>query len=191
MYSNTFVYTVSIFMLQGEYFFSPNQTLPPEPFVKVKPVLLPRHSNQNEKLTIVDGYPYLGFCDKSPFQGLLLASLVDIQHDRFGWHLSHKTAKSWKGLKHVLCCIAKLLTFCTKSTCSYFFCLFFIDPPLPSQCGYFSAHSTEDIAGLHIRSSLDAFAVFFAYVSFFVTVSQFTGQETETPTWRILITNRM
>ena len=83
----------------------------------------------------------------------------------------------------------KLLIFCARSTSPNFSPLFLIDPPLPSQCGYFSAHSTEDIAGLHIRRSLDAFAVFFAYVSFLAAVSQFTGQETETPTWLLHLEN--
>ena len=144
------------------------------------------------QLWSVDGYPYLGFCDKSPFQGelfALLASPVDIQRDRFGWHLRHETAKSWKELEHALRRIAKLLIFCAKSTSPSFSRLFLIDPPHPSQCGYFIAHSTEDIARLHIRRSLDAFAVFFAYVSFLAAVSQFTGQETETPTWLLHLEN--
>jgi hypothetical protein len=140
----------------------------------------------------LDAYPYLGFCDSSPFQGELFAPLagqVILEHDRFGWHLSHETAKSWKTLEQALRRIATLLKDCAKPASPNFARLFFRDPPIPSSCGYFLAHSTEDIARAQVGSSLDAFAVFFAYVSFLAAVSQFSGQETETPTWLIHLEN--
>jgi hypothetical protein len=58
-----------------------------------------------------------------------------------------------------------------------------LEPKFPSAYGYFSTHSTETAARLALRRSLDAFAVYFAYVSFFVAVGQFTGKPRHTPAW--------
>ena len=45
------------------------------------------------------------------------------------------------------------------------------------------SHPTETAAQLGLTLSLDAFAVYFAYVSFLVAVGQFTGKPRHTPAW--------
>ena len=57
------------------------------------------------------------------------------------------------------------------------------EPKFPSAYGYFSSHSTENAARSDFRRSMDAFAVYFAYVSFLVAVGQFTGKPSGTPAW--------
>lgn len=81
-------------MRNGHYFSSPNQNSPPEPFAEFEPVPVQYSpSALRNHLWSLDGYPYLGFCDKFPFQGelfsLLAVSVDDIplEHDRYGWHL--------------------------------------------------------------------------------------------------------
>ncbi len=109
-----------------------------------------------------------------------------LDHDRHGWHLPHDTAKSWKQLEQTLCYIAKRLRdwFRAASPTKQFL---HIEPKFPSDYGYFSSHSTEVAARSGISHSLDAFAVYLAYVSFLVAICQFTGKPTNTPGWLICL----
>ena len=129
----------------------------------------------------LDGYPYLGFCDKSPFQGeffTLLASPVEhmlLEHDRFGWHLSRETAKSWKLLEQSLRRIGAHVKRWFHEGFPTFPFFLLIEPEVSSKFGYFSAHTTEDAARSGLRSSLDAFVVYTAYISFYAALCQFIG----------------
>ena len=140
-------------------------------------------------LWALDGYPYLAFCDKLPFQGelfnLLAGSVEDMRldHDRHGWHLPRETTKSWKLLEHTLRHIATLLTRWFHAAAPKFPFFLLIKPEPPSKFGYFTTHSTEDAARSGLRSSLDAFAVYLAYVSFLAALCQFTGDATDFPAW--------
>lgn len=98
-----------------------------------------------------------------------------LEHDRYNWHLPHDTAKSWKQLEQTLRGIAKKLRdwFRAASPPKHFL---LHEPKFPSEYGYFSSHPTEVAARSGIRRSLDAFAVYFSYVSFLVALCQFTGK---------------
>ena len=181
---NTFVYAVSTFMLHGHYISSPNQTSPPEPSGEFLPLPLPYCPTAlRKRLWAVEFHPYLAFCDESPFQGQLFGVLggsvdaMHLDHDRHGWHLSHETAKSWKEREQTLRQIAKRLRQWFHVAGSI------LEPKFPSGYGYFSSYSTETAARSGLRRSLDAFAVYFAYVSFLVAVGQFTGKPRHTPAW--------
>jgi len=160
-------------MLHGHYFSSPNQTLPPKPFAEAQPLPMPYPPTAlRSHRWALDGYPYLAFCDKLPFQGELLTLLAGsvqdmrLDHDHHGWHLPHKTTKLWKQLEHTLYHIAKQLKEWFHASSPYFPFFLVIEPQLPSKFGYFTTHSTEDAAQSCLRSSLDSFSVYIAYVSF-------------------------
>ena len=140
----------------------------------------------------LDGYPYLPFCDKSPFQGELFALLatsandIVLEHDCYGWHLTGNTAKQWKLLEQTLSLISLRLKKWFQAS----------SPPvgfkvtvseLLSEFGYFTAHSTDTEARCRLRSSLDAFAVYFAFVSFLAALCQFTGKVRGTPAWLVCL----
>jgi len=137
----------------------------------------------------LDGYPYLAFCDKLPFQGELLTLLAGsvedmrLDHDRHGWHLPRETTKSWKQLEHTLRHIAKQLKEWFHASSPYFPFFLVIEPQLPSKFGYFTTHSTEDAARSGLRSSLDSFSVYIAYVSFLAALCQFTDKAGDPPSW--------
>ena len=140
----------------------------------------------------LDGYPYLPFCDKSPFQGELFSPLatsaddIALEHDRYGWHLTFNTAKQWKHLEQTLSLISfRLKKWFQASSPPVGFNL--TVPELPSKFGYFMAHSTDTEALCCLRSSLDAFAVYFAFVSFIAALCQFTGEARGTPAWLICL----
>lgn len=171
-------------MLHGHYITSPNQTSPPEP--SSEPRLLPRPycpTALRKHLWAVEHHPYLAFCDKSPFQGQLFGLLggsvdaMHLDHSRHGWHLPHETAKSWKQLEQTLRHVAKRLRQ------SFYVAISILEPRFPSAYGYFSTHSTETAARSDLSRSLDAFAVYFAYVSFLVALGQFTRKPRQTPAW--------
>ena len=102
---------------------------------------------------------------------------MHLDHTHSGWHLPHNTAKSWKQLEQTLHHIAQRLR-------QWFHIAGPItEPKFPSAYGYFSPHSTQSAARSDLRRSLDAFAVYFAYVSFLVAVGQFTGKPSQTQAW--------
>jgi hypothetical protein len=182
-------------MHDGHYLSSPNQTSPPELFAEPQPLSLPYSpTDLRNRLWSLDGYPYLAFCDKLPFQGKLFALLagpVDnmlLENDRHGWHLPYGTAKLWKQLEQMLRLIAKLLMDWFQAA-SPNIKIFLIHAQLPSKFGYFSAHPTEDTARRSLSRSLDAFAVYLAYISFLVALSEFTSKATDTPAWLIWLEN--
>ena len=126
----------------------------------------------------LDGYPYLGFCDKFPFQDEFLTVLGEdtpLQHDRYGWHLHHETTKSWKELEQTLRRIAKHLKGWFHDMIPNFPFFFLIEPEIPSKFGYFTAHPTEDAARSGLSSSLDGFVVYSAYVSFLAALCHFNN----------------
>ena len=138
---------------------------------------------------MLDGYPYLGFCDKSPFECELFSLFnkpvedMPLEHDRHGWHLNHETTKSWKKLEQSLRRIGEYVKswFYAGSLNLPFFHL--IEPDIPSKFGYFSAQTTEDAARSGLRSSLDAFVVYSAYLSFLASLCQFIGLSERFPSW--------
>ena len=94
---------------------------------------------------------------------------MPLEHGSQGWHLPHETAKSWKQLEQLLHQVAQHVkkrssSILDKST------FLLKDPELPSKFGYFTTHLTEDAAHSGLRSSLDAFVVYFAYISFIVAL---------------------
>jgi hypothetical protein len=177
-------------LLNGNYFSSPNQTSPPEPFAEAQPLSVPHTpTSLRNHIWAFDGYPYLGFCDKSPFEGeffTLLAGPVEdipLQHDRYGWHLYPDTSKSWKLFEHSLRRIgthAKRWFYAIFPNYPFFL---LIEPDFPSKFGYFSTHKTEDEARSGLRSSLDAFVVYTAYLSFIAALCRFIGLSESSPAW--------
>jgi hypothetical protein len=169
------------FRLYGHYISSSNQTSRPELFAE--PVVTCRTAPPLRKhLWAVESHPYLAFCDKSPFQGELfglLGGLVDAMHlDHTGWHLPHRP----RHRKIVEGARTNTAPHCTTPEAVVPRCAIF-EPKFPSAYGYFSCHSTENAARSDLRRSMDAFAVYFAYVSFLVAVGQFTGKPSGTPAW--------
>jgi hypothetical protein len=127
----------------------PNQTSPPQLFAEPPSLPLPLPycpTALRKHLWAVETHPYLAFCDKSPFQGELFGLLggsvdaMHLDHTRFGWHLPHHTAKSWKQLEQTLRHIARRLRQWFRVAGPIF------EPKFPSAYGYFSSHSTENAA---------------------------------------------
>jgi hypothetical protein len=109
-----------------------------------------------------------------------LAGSVDampLEHGSQGWHLPHQTAKAWKQLEQTLRLIGekskKTLPRMSRNP------IFFLinDPELPSKFGYFTTHPTEDAARSALRSSLDAFVVYCAYLSFATAFCRLPGSD--------------
>ena len=180
------------FTLNGNYFTSPNQQFPPEPFTEAQPLPVPcTPTSLKNHVWALDGYPYLAFCDKSPFEGDLLTLLsgpaedIPLEHDRHGWHLHREATKAWKQLEQSLRRIATHVKswFFDRFPRFPFFLL--IEPDIPSKYGYFTTHTTEDAARSGLRSSLDAFVVYTAYLSFLTALCQFqvTGSLERFPSW--------
>ena len=174
-------------MLKGCYFSSPNQTVPSEPFTEPQPLPTPYSPTVlRSQIWALNGYPYLAFCNKSPFQGELFKLLVGsaetmlLEDDKDGWHLSYSTAKSWKRLEHTLHRIARYL----KEWPAFNPPSFLItDSEHLSKFGYFSAHPTQEAARSGLQSSLDAFVVYCAYISFMTTYCQLPGSTSDIPSY--------
>ena len=88
---------------------SPNQQFPPEPFTEAQPLPVPcTPTSLKNHVWALDGYPYLAFCDKFPFEGDLLTLLsspaedIPLEHDHHGWHLHREATKAWKQLEQSL-----------------------------------------------------------------------------------------
>jgi hypothetical protein len=108
---------------------------------------------------------------------------MPLEHDRFGWHLNYETTKSWKQLEQSLRRIGAHAKdwFYKGSPNVPFFVL--IEPEVPSKFGYFIAHTTEDAAQSGLRSSLDAFVIYSAYLSFLAALCRFIGLSERFPSW--------
>ena len=190
MQSNNFVYAESTFTLNGNYFSSPNQNSPPEPFTEAQPLpVLYTPTSLRNYVWALDGYPYLGFCDKSLFEGELFTMLsgpveeIHLENDRHGWHLQRDATKSWKQLEQSLRRIAVHAKRWFDDRYPQFPFYLLIEPDIPSKFGYFTTHTTEDAARSGLRDSRDAFVVYAAYLSFISALCQFIGSSERFPSW--------
>ena len=141
-------------------------------------------------------HPYLPFILKSPFHGDLLRRLsvpvdrIEVVFDTHKWHLPRQVAKDWKTLENALVLATKnLLAFFEQNHPKTR--LAFTSPKLPSVYGYFSTHESEAAARSALSVSLDAFAVYFGYVSFIVAICQFgIDYQSSPPSWHKRLARR-
>ena len=160
-------------------------TSPTEPFIPSKrpdrptsiPMSLPSVDLVN-MMWDMQCFPYAPFIHKSLFFGPLMfcfstpLSQIPLRHDSYGWHLPAETAKSWKLFEHTICRIA--------SDFKSYFCslkprmkIFWDEPDKPGKYRYFDVMPTEEEFRTCLTKSMQAFAVYAAYVSFLVALCQF------------------
>ena len=94
---------------------------------------------------------------------------IHLEQSKYGFHLPESIAKSWKTLKQSCRQAASIL----RSTFERYHSkvsLTCITPTKPSEFGYFTVHSSKEIACSAISQSLDTFVVLFIYLAFCIAI---------------------
>ena len=170
--------SVPEFVIDGHYYTSPNQQEEP-------PTISFEHSKELHKDALpyelrgrvwaLNNHPYLPFMLFSPFRGAMTSRLstppeqISLDEDAFGFHLPQDVSKSWKTLEQSCLQIITVLHdfFKTQHPTVFLVCS---DPPKPSEFGYSKCYRTKVKARLALSTSLDAFVLLFAYVSFYIAI---------------------
>ena len=94
---------------------------------------------------------------------------IPLEKGSSGYHLPSKVAKSWKTLEQTCRQISNILQAKFRQDRPKVF-LRCLEPPKPSEFGYFEAHPSEEMARSALYESLDAFVILFAHVSFYIAI---------------------
>jgi hypothetical protein len=175
--------SVSEFVIDGHYYTSRQQKPPPSlSFDESRALPSPVSPTElRKRVWAAHNLPYFPFILNSPFHGVVMTSRlatspgqIPLENDQSGFHLPSKVAKSWKSLEQTCCQICSVLH--TSFRVARPKIMLMDSPPAkPSDFGYFSAHPSDKLARSAKATSLDAFVILFAHVSFCIAICRVEG----------------
>ena len=169
--------------MDEHYYTSPNQQEEPPTISIEHSKALPDDAlpfQLRGRIWALHNHPYLPFMLFSPFHGAMTSRLstppeeISLLEDGFGFHLPQDVSRSWKTLEQSCLQIITVLRdfFKTEHPKVFVICS---DPPNPSQFGYSKCHRTKEKARHALSTSLDAFVLLFACVSFYIAICRGSG----------------
>jgi hypothetical protein len=178
LFSHITVASFPEFIIEGDYYTSPNQHDEPPTFSFSYSEQLPDNASPTDlrkRVWAQHKCPYLPFVLFSPFHGAMtsclatLPEVISLVDDKYGYHLPDEVVNSWRALEQTCVQIAKVLRDSFRQRYPNF-ALYCVHPPVPSNFGYLKAYSTEKKARYALSESIDSFVLLFAYVSFCIAI---------------------